>query len=108
MATDAPTLVISEIGNNHQGDVALAKQLVDLSAEAGAAGTTAHRFCDPPANYLATSTDCDDTDPARSPSAIEVCDPLNTDEDCDGLVDDVDPSATGQVPFFADGDGGRW
>ena len=36
VATDAPTLVISEIGNNHQGDVALAKQLVDLSAEAGA------------------------------------------------------------------------
>jgi sialic acid synthase SpsE/sugar phosphate isomerase/epimerase len=36
VAADAPTLVISEIGNNHQGDVALAKQLVDLSAEAGA------------------------------------------------------------------------
>jgi len=31
-----PAYVISEIGNNHQGDVELAKRLVDLSAEAGA------------------------------------------------------------------------
>ena len=36
VAADAPTLVISEIGINHQGDISLAKQLVDLSAEAGA------------------------------------------------------------------------
>ena len=32
----SPALIISEIGINHQGDVALAKQLVDLSAQAGA------------------------------------------------------------------------
>lgn len=31
-----PTLVIAEIGNNHQGDVALAKQLVGLAKDAGA------------------------------------------------------------------------
>ena len=36
VAPDAPTVVIAEIGINHQGDVGLAKQLVDLSAEAGA------------------------------------------------------------------------
>ncbi|MBS2936443.1 N-acetylneuraminate synthase family protein [Nocardioides sp. J2M5] len=36
VAADAPTLLISEIGINHQGDVSLAKQLVDLSVEAGA------------------------------------------------------------------------
>ena len=36
VAADSPTLLISEIGINHQGDVALAKQLVDLSLEAGA------------------------------------------------------------------------
>ena len=33
---DAPTLLISEIGINHQGDASLAKQLVDLSVESGA------------------------------------------------------------------------
>lgn len=31
-----PALVIAEIGNNHQGDVALAKRLVDLAKQAGA------------------------------------------------------------------------
>ena len=36
VAADAPTVLISEIGINHQGDVSLAKQLVDLSIEAGA------------------------------------------------------------------------
>lgn len=36
VAADAPTLLISEIGINHQGDVSLAKQLVDLSVESGA------------------------------------------------------------------------
>ena len=33
---ESPTLLISEIGINHQGDVSLAKQLVDLSVESGA------------------------------------------------------------------------
>jgi N-acetylneuraminate synthase len=31
-----PAFIIAEIGNNHQGDVELAKRLVDLAAEAGA------------------------------------------------------------------------
>ena len=31
-----PALVIAEIGNNHQGDIALAKRLVDLAKSAGA------------------------------------------------------------------------
>lgn len=31
-----PALLIAEIGNNHQGDVSLAKRLVDLAKEAGA------------------------------------------------------------------------
>jgi N-acetylneuraminate synthase len=33
---DAPAYVIAEIGNNHNGSVELAKQLIDLAAEAGA------------------------------------------------------------------------
>ena len=36
VAPDAPALMVSEIGINHQGEVGLAKQLVDLSVEAGA------------------------------------------------------------------------
>ncbi|MGD8215852.1 N-acetylneuraminate synthase family protein [Aestuariimicrobium sp. Y1814] len=36
VSADDPTLVIAEIGNNHQGDVGFAKELVDLAAGAGA------------------------------------------------------------------------
>ena len=48
--------------------------------------------------------DCDDSAGAIKPSAAEVCDPSNTDEDCDGLADDADSSATGKALFYADGD----
>lgn len=36
VSDDSPALVISEIGNNHNGNVELAKKLVDLSIESGA------------------------------------------------------------------------
>ncbi|MCB9670988.1 MAG: putative metal-binding motif-containing protein [Alphaproteobacteria bacterium] len=49
--------------------------------------------------------DCDDTNPGANPGAQEVCDANATDEDCDGLADDADPSVTGQVPRFPDVDG---
>ena len=35
-------------------------------------------------------TDCDDTDPAINPSAVEIAD--NLDNDCNGLADDVQSS----------------
>jgi sialic acid synthase SpsE/sugar phosphate isomerase/epimerase len=36
VSNEDPVLIIAEIGNNHQGDVAFAKRLVDLAAAAGA------------------------------------------------------------------------
>ncbi len=45
-----------------------------------ATGTAA---CEPPAGWLADGSDCDDTDPAVSPDATEVCDD-GVDNDCDG------------------------
>ncbi|MDO4252722.1 MAG: N-acetylneuraminate synthase family protein [Rothia sp. (in: high G+C Gram-positive bacteria)] len=36
ISEEKPAFVIAEIGNNHQGDVDLAKKLVDLAVEAGA------------------------------------------------------------------------
>jgi hypothetical protein len=50
------------------------------------------------------STDCNDADATVNPDALELCDSSNTDEDCDGLADDADPSATGQSTFYADAD----
>ena len=48
--------------------------------------------CAPPTGFVALPGDCNDTDPAIHPDAQEVCDSDDTDEDCDGLADDADPS----------------
>ncbi|MEP4740492.1 N-acetylneuraminate synthase family protein [Saccharospirillum sp.] len=36
ISDDLPSFIIAEIGNNHQGDLALAKKLVDLAKDSGA------------------------------------------------------------------------
>jgi hypothetical protein len=45
-------------------------------------------------------SDCDDTNAAINPAAVETCD--GVDEDCNGLVDDDPPGATA---WYVDGDG---
>ncbi|MCB9683200.1 MAG: FG-GAP repeat protein, partial [Alphaproteobacteria bacterium] len=60
--------------------------------------------CEQPPGYVAAPDDCDDGDPLRSPGLPEVCDADDRDEDCDGLSDDADPSATGQTPWYVDRD----
>ncbi|MES2642913.1 MAG: MopE-related protein [Myxococcota bacterium] len=72
----------------------------------GATGETLAR-CDAPSGYAPLSTDCDDTNAARSPGNAEVCDAGNTDEDCDGLADDADGSvsSTSTTTWYADLDG---
>ncbi len=65
--------------------------------------------CEQPAGSIRDGTDCDDTRADVSPTGLEVCDAGCTgngcDEDCDGLVDDADPSATGQTLWYRDADG---
>jgi hypothetical protein len=58
-----------------------------------------------PAGYVPDNTDCDDTNAAISPAAVEICDALNLDENCNGLTNDADPTVTGQSTFYADTDG---
>jgi hypothetical protein len=71
----------------------------------GVAGTFDARACEAPPNYVADATDCDDRDETISPGAVEACDDADTDEDCDGLADDDDTSATEVGSFHYDGDG---
>src|SRR6185436_11758807 len=49
--------------------------------------------------------DCDDTNAARSPAANEVCNAI--DDDCDALVDDLDPDVdrNTMATFWKDADG---
>ena len=55
----------------------------------GAAGTELV-LCAAPTGYVADDSDCNDEDDAISPAATEICDDLDTDEDCSGAADDSD------------------
>ncbi len=54
---------------------------------------------EPPASYVADSTDCDDTAKAVNPAAAEVCNDI--DDDCSGAIDD---DASDASTWFGDGD----
>ncbi|MCX7769406.1 MAG: MopE-related protein [Flavobacteriales bacterium] len=57
--------------------------------------------CTPPPGYVVNNIDCNDSDPAISPAASEVCN--FTDDDCDGITDEGLPLYT--FYYDADGDG---
>jgi hypothetical protein len=63
------------------------------------------RACQDVDGYVLNDLDCDDTEHGYSPDAQEVCDLADIDEDCDGLVDDGDPSVLGQLTIYEDLDG---
>ncbi|MDP2308696.1 MAG: MopE-related protein, partial [Pseudomonadota bacterium] len=76
-----------------------------LDADGDSYGSdTTGLYCDLPYGYVVDTTDCDDTAVAISPAATEVCDAANTDEDCNSLADNADPSATGETTFYVDSD----
>ncbi len=62
--------------------------------------------CNPPQGYVNNNIDCDDSNQNVSPSAIEVCNGI--DDDCDGLIDQADPSVTGLTTWYADLDGDNY
>ena len=47
--------------------------------------------CEPPAGTADNALDCDDTRSDVNPAAIEVCDELDVDEDCNGTWDEACP-----------------
>lgn len=67
-----------------------------------------YQGCEPPEDFVTDSTDCDDTRAEVNPAAVEVCDPDDLDEDCNGLADNFDPDATGKSDWYVDLDRDGW
>ena len=60
--------------------------------------------CTAPSGHTEAPGDCDDTDPTIHPGATEICNTI--DDDCDALVDDLDPDldATSGGTWYTDAD----
>ncbi len=72
----------------------------DLDGYGNAAVT--QKACDQPGGFESDNTDCDDTDGNNFPGNTEVCD--GSDNNCDGDVDDDDPTVSDQTEFWLDSD----
>ena len=79
----------------------------DADGDGFGADASATYACDRPSGYLITGGDCDDGAYGVNPGGVEVCDDSDTDEDCDGLVDDADPDLdpASVDTWYTDGDG---
>ena len=60
--------------------------------------------CASPTDHVADATDCNDVNPAINPGSTEICNTL--DDDCDGAIDDADPSLdlSTATTWYADAD----
>jgi hypothetical protein len=61
--------------------------------------------CDPDGIRVGNNDDCDDGAPDINPDAAEVCDPADTDENCNGVADSDDPTLVDGTDYYADIDG---
>jgi hypothetical protein len=71
----------------------------------GQEGAAAVPKCDVVPGISANDLDCDDSDAQVNPGEIEICDPLDVDEDCNGDADDADANPAGELVFYQDNDG---
>jgi large repetitive protein len=74
----------------------------DVDGYGDASDTTA--ACAVPTGYVASDTDCDDTNTDIHPGAVETCDG-GVDNDCNGDADDADSAVTGTSTWYLDYDG---
>lgn len=71
---------------------------------------TAVEVCEVPARYVDEGGDCNDNDRRINLGAIEVCDPLDVDENCNGDADDEDDETDPETmtEHYSDTDGDGW
>ena len=89
-------------GATDEDAVDAARWYTDADEDGYGDDTTAAPACSAPVGTVATGGDCDDADRAVNPGADEVCG--TPDDDCDGLVDDVD-TVSGAPIWYPDVDG---
>ncbi len=53
-----------------------------------ATGAESRQACTKPSGFADNASDCDDTNPSRKPTAQEICDPSDVDENCDGVANE--------------------
>ncbi|MFT4979168.1 MAG: hypothetical protein ACI8S6_005078, partial [Myxococcota bacterium] len=101
--------VCDGVDNNCDGVVDEGVQVViyeDLDGDGYGNSLKGAKGC-PSASTAPIGGDCDDSRSGVNPAAQEVCDLSDVDEDCDGLIDDLDDSTdpTTQEEGFLDADG---
>jgi len=102
--------ICDSVDNNCNGDVD--------DADAGLVGTTFYSdgdgdsygdpaksriACVAPTGYVVTALDCDDTNRAVNPGALEICNG-GIDDNCDHLADDADSSVSDPATWYIDAD----
>ncbi|MCA9570540.1 MAG: putative metal-binding motif-containing protein, partial [Myxococcales bacterium] len=84
------------------GTGTLESRFDDLDGDGFGAGEP-RTTCGAPPGTAERGGDCDDGSPDVHPNAAEVCN--GVDDDCDGLIDDLDPGITGRPELYRDDDG---
>jgi hypothetical protein len=106
------TEVCNEVDDDCDGDVddddsGLVSQYtwyLDLDEDGYGLNNATRQSCEEPEGYAPFNNDCADDDPTINPAAIEVCDPANVDEDCDGAINEADPNVVGTQVWHPDAD----
>lgn len=75
---------------------------IDVDGDGFGAESSAWVACEAPPDAVTVAGDCDDTDPAVHPDAIEACD-TPFDDNCDGVINPA--GAVGCTDVWADTDG---
>ncbi len=89
---------------NGTADDGLATSTWYADADADTYGdlSTSYTGCAQPTGYVSDSDDCDDTDAAVNPAAVETCNGI--DDDCNGLIDDGGVCSDCELEYYGDDD----